>query len=60
MLVIYLLIYNRNMSMSVLGKGLESERITSMREKAVNRIEVGAGESALQKVSLVWGSLPWR
>jgi hypothetical protein len=58
MLVFYLLIYNGNMSMSVLGKGLESERITSMREKVVNRIDVGAVESALRRESLVRGDLP--
>jgi len=58
MLVFYLLIYNGKMSMSVLGKGLESERITSMREKVVNRIDVGAVESALRRESLVRGDLP--
>lgn len=58
MLVFYLLIYNGNMSMSVLVKGLESERITSMREKVVNRIDVGAVESALRRESLVRGDLP--
>jgi hypothetical protein len=58
MLVFYLLIYSRPMSMSVLGKGPKSERITSMIEKAINHTDVGAGESNLQKVSLVRGDLP--
>ena len=57
MSVFYLLIYSRPMSMSVLGKAPKSERITSMTEKAVNRVEVGAGESVLQRESLVRGDL---
>ena len=57
MLVFYLLIYTEHMSMLVLREAPKSERITSMIEKAVNQTDVGAGESNLQKVSLVRGYL---
>jgi len=58
MLVFYFFIYTWKMSPSVSGKAPKSERITSMTEKVVNRIEVSTGDNALQRVYLVRGDLP--
>jgi hypothetical protein len=58
MLVFYFFIYTWKMSPSVSGKAPKSERITSMTEKVVNRIEVGVGNNALQQESLVRSDLP--
>jgi hypothetical protein len=58
MLVFYFFIYTWKMSPLLSGKVPKSERITSMTEKVVNRIEVGLVDSARPRVSLVRGDLP--
>ena len=58
MLVFYFLNYTWNMSPLLSGKVPKSERITSITEKVVNRIEVGVGNNTLQQKSLVRGDLP--
>jgi hypothetical protein len=58
MLVFYFFIYTWEMSPLLSGKVPKSERITSMTEKVVNRIEVGVGNNTLQQESLVRGALP--
>jgi hypothetical protein len=58
MLVFYFFIYTWKMSPLLSGKVPKSERITSMTEKVVNRIEVGLVDSARHRVSLVRGDLP--
>jgi hypothetical protein len=58
MLVFYFFIYTWKMSPLLSGKVPKSERITSMTEKVVNRIEVGVGNNTLQRAFLVRGDLP--
>jgi hypothetical protein len=54
---LFLYLYLENVAFAF-WKSPKSERITSMTEKVVNRIEVGTGESVLQRVYLVRGDLP--